>query len=518
MRVEVQEKIPMSQASIAAGHPLTALAAKHILEQGGNAYDAIIAGVFAACISEPVLASLGGGGYLLAQPSQSKTYVYDFFVQTPLKKAKKSDFYPISADFGTTRQTFHIGLGSVATPGLVRGLFKIHRDLATLPMRELVTPAIQYAKEGIRINDFQAYVMDIIRPILQVEKKTQNSFLDENGQLLKQGSLQKNPQLADFLDNLVREGESFFYQGEVAHSVDQICNQNGGLLSIDDFHNYQVIQREPLQIQYKGHDLYTNPTPSCGGILICCALKILEKCKFVLADMPPSEYTLLLCNILQRTNLIRAKNHNIANSQQLLSESHINQHFDNLDTSHLVKRGTTHLSVIDGNRNVASLSLSNGEGCGWYIPNTGIMLNNMLGEEDLNPAGFLQWKENTRMNSMLAPSILKNIDHSIFAIGSGGSNRLRTAILQLVINLVDFKLELQQAVNRPRIHFEENVLHLEGGQTTEMKIELDKLNIHMKTWDSLNLFFGGTHVCGIIDGQFVGAGDPRRGGSAVLLS
>jgi gamma-glutamyltranspeptidase/glutathione hydrolase len=129
---------------VAAGHEETARAAELILQQGGNAFDAVVAAHFAACVAEPVLTSLGGGGYLLAHAPSNQHFIYDFFVQTPRAKrpAIDLDFKPIHADFGTAKQEFHIGLGAIATPGTIKGLYAIHRDLCTLPMDNLLEPII----------------------------------------------------------------------------------------------------------------------------------------------------------------------------------------------------------------------------------------------------------------------------------------------------------------------------------------------------------------------------------------
>jgi gamma-glutamyltranspeptidase/glutathione hydrolase len=174
-------------------------------------------------------------------------------------------------------------------------------------------------------------------------------------------------------------------------------------------------------------------------------------------------------------------------------------------------RGTTHISTIDSLGNSASLTLSNGEGSGQLLPGTGVMLNNMLGEEDLNPAGFNRWPCDVRVSSMMAPTLAED-EHQLIAIGSGGSNRLRTAILQTLSNLIDFGMSPEQAVNAPRMHFERGQLDIEPGfEQASIQDLLADFPDH-RIWSSHNLFFGGTHtVCW--DGRhFTGAGDPRRGG------
>jgi len=165
-------RIP-SPGVIAAGHPQTAAAAAEILQAGGNAFDAVVAAHLAACVAEPVLASLGGGGYLLAATDR-QTWIYDFFVQTPKRRRppESLDFYPIRADFGTASQEFHIGLGAVATPGVVRGLWRIQKQLGRLPMTEVAQPAIRLARDGVIVNAFQAYIFDIVAPIYRSHPET----------------------------------------------------------------------------------------------------------------------------------------------------------------------------------------------------------------------------------------------------------------------------------------------------------------------------------------------------------
>ena len=149
---------------VAAGHPLTAEAGVQVLEAGGNAFDAALAALLTACAAEPVLASLGGGGFLMARPAGGRPLLYDFFTQTPRRRmpATELDFHPILADFGTAQQEFHIGLGAMAVPGTVKGLFQVHRELGRLPMSALVEPAIACARRGLRLNRLQAYIFDIV--------------------------------------------------------------------------------------------------------------------------------------------------------------------------------------------------------------------------------------------------------------------------------------------------------------------------------------------------------------------
>ncbi|MCB1863649.1 MAG: gamma-glutamyltransferase, partial [Gammaproteobacteria bacterium] len=154
---------------VAAGHEVTASAAAEVLKAGGNAFDAALAALFASCVAEPVLASLGGGGFLLAERCDARKLLYDFFAQTPFRKRspEETDFYPIIADFGTVQQEFHIGMGSIATPGVVKGLFAIHRELCSMPLQVIIQPACEAARSGVAVNNLQRYISKLVSPILQ---------------------------------------------------------------------------------------------------------------------------------------------------------------------------------------------------------------------------------------------------------------------------------------------------------------------------------------------------------------
>jgi gamma-glutamyltranspeptidase / glutathione hydrolase len=230
---------------VACGHGETARAAELMLREGGNAFDAVIAAFLSACVAEPVLASLGGGGFLLAHTRDRGAVIYDFFAQTPQKPLPEDrlDFYPIHADFGTTTQEFHIGLASIATPGAIKGIFKIHRDLGSMPMRDLAAPAIEAARNGVVMSAFQAYILDIVSPILNATDESRNQFLShvDANSLIGEGELLRQPQLADFLEALAYEGEDLFYRGEVAHSISRLCADGGGQLTQQDLADYRVV-------------------------------------------------------------------------------------------------------------------------------------------------------------------------------------------------------------------------------------------------------------------------------------
>jgi gamma-glutamyltranspeptidase/glutathione hydrolase len=323
---------------------------------------------------------------------------------------------------------------------------------------------------------------------------------------------------------LVREGVKEFYEGEIGKKLIQDCQEKGGYLTQEDLLNYQVLIRKPLAINYRDYKLITNPPPSSGGILISFALKLLEK--FNLKDLKfgSIEHLKILAQIMSMTNQARKKDYDRQIYQQdivntFLHRENIANYQQQLNKNMSNKLGsTTHISVMDEDGNAASVTTSNGEGSSYLIPETGIMVNNMLGEEDLNPHGFHQWQCNQRISSMMSPSILLQNSQPEIGLGSGGSNRIRTAILQVICNLVDFQMSVPEAVESPRVHWENNIFNLEPPLCI-LEQNRSELNLPPSTklvlWQEQNMFFGGVHAVRKTKTGFEGARDSRREGMAL---
>jgi gamma-glutamyltranspeptidase/glutathione hydrolase len=510
---------------VAAGHPCTAEAGTWALAQGGNAFDAAVAAFFAACAAEPVLASLGGGGFLLAQPADQQSALYDFFTQTPLRRCAPAelDFHPIVADFGTARQEFHIGMGAVAVPGAVKGMFRVQRELGRLPMAALIEPAVQYARHGVRFNALQSYIFEVVGSIYRSEPESLRTYASRRdpGRLVGHREVLRQPELADTLEALARDGERLFYRGEIAAAIALACRDRGGHLSLEDLGAYRVHRRQPLPVDFRGQRLLTNPPPSSGGMLIAFALKLLEQLDLPAMGYGSPAYLTALAEAMALANEVRVREHaegptgRELSARRILDARYLGRYRRALAGHAISRRGTTQVSVIDAHGNLASMTVSNGEGCGHMLPGTGIMLNNMLGEADLNPHGFHRWQPGRRLSSMMAPTLALAADGRRIAIGSGGSNRIRTAILQVLLNLLAFDMPVARAVRSPRIHLENGLLSIEPGLPAASLEVLLKHHPEAEIWRAPNLFFGGVHTA-LLDrrGALQAAGDPRRGGVA----
>jgi len=471
--------INMQNYAVAAGHRLTVQAAEDILQKGGNAYDAILAAVLMSFVAEPLLSSPGGGGFLMVSGPNQPPKLLDFFSNNPQVASQNLqkddwDFYPISGDFGDKAQEFHIGRAAAAVPGVVAGIYKAHEKLATLPLTQLAQPAIKAATEGIEVNSQQAFVAKILTPVITATQEA-----DQLYQGLTKGGVWKNKQLADFIATLSDADDSWFYQQPFAATM---YGSEDCLLQAADFNDYQCVIREPLAVQCGDYRVLTNPLPSTGGLLIAEQLKYCqEQC---------SEHPVFHAMLAMERQ-----------KQQLLNT---------------VSRGTTHMSVADRHGNLAALTLSNGEGNGHVVPDCGFMMNNFLGEADINSDGFFNWPAGERMRSMMAPTLIHHPNNS-YALGSGGSNRIKTAIFQVAYRLIYEQSLLKTAVESSRMHFEQEHLDLEPGFSASDRAYFHN-QVKVIEWQDYNLYFGGVNA--VQTGTTMAAvGDFRRhGGGLVGLS
>ena len=495
-----------ARASVAGGHPQTVAAAWTILQAGGNAFDAAIAAGFAAVMAEPALASLGGGGFLLARTQQGWAALFDFFVDTPGRGLHagrlEPHFLPVTVQFPGCDQVFNVGLGSVAVPGVVRGYLHIHQRLGHLPLSEVLAPAIRLARDGVTINAKQGYFLALLTPIMTLSESGRALF-QPNGRYLGEGDSYCNPELAAFLEALPADGDRAFYEGDLARRMVQQMQDGGGLLTAADLATYRVIEREPLPVDYRGYRLLTNPPPSFGGSLLALSLRLLEAQPAAELGFGSPAHLALLAAVVQETDRRRAEGY--------LSPTDLGQPglTESMARVRTASGGTTQISVCDAEGNAASMTISNGEGSGCFAPGTGIMLNNMMGEDDLHPEGFHVSPPGMRVASMMAPSLLLSSGQLRLALGSGGSKRIRTALLQLISNTVDFAMNPQAAVAAPRLHWDGERLQVEPGFDEPALTALAE-RWPLNRWPAPDVYFGGVHVAAA-DGD--GAGDPRRGGA-----
>lgn len=524
-----------TRGAIAAGSRLTAEAGMEMFRLGGNVFDAVAAAIAAACVAEPSLTSLAGGGFLLAHTCDNRNILFDFFTQTPQQKRplQEVDFYPVTVNFGVATQEFHIGLGSIAVPGTLAGLHHVQQKLGRLPFKVVLEPAIHYAKTGIPINPFQSYCFSILKPVLMASPEVARAIAP-HGMLLQSGDTLMLPDLANTLTDLANHGIATLYHGDMARQLVKDCQEQGGYLTLEDLSNYQVIERSPLSMNYRGRILLTNPPPSSGGTLIAFALSLLSQVEFTTLPFGSLAHLGILAQAMRLTNLARQEGYDAHLYQpdvarRFLADENLARYTQQLlegevaypDATVNKWGSTTHISAMDGEGNAASVTTSSGEGAGYVIPGTGVMMNNMLGEADLHPSGFHQWQKNVRISSMMSPTLVLQQHQPEIVTGSGGSNRIRTAVLQVISNILDFQMPVEQAVNSPRVHWEAGRFNVEPGFAALTSLPSDSTPFPVDSewilWNEQNMFFGGVHtVRRDASGILSAFGDRRRDGAIAI--
>ncbi len=499
---------------VAAGHPATLEAAAGVLRAGGNAYDAVIAAGFAASVAEPCLSSLGGGGFLLASTAAGRRTLFDFFVDTPGRGradgGRPPQLEPVTLRFGSAEQVFHVGHASIAVPGCLAGYLHVHGRLGRAPLSVVVEPAVRLARAGVTIGPDQGSVVRLLRPIFARGTDAARMFVPQDT-AFSDTAVVTNPALADFLTAIADGTVTGFDDPDVSGPLTAQMQSAGGLLTADDLRAYTVVEREPLRVDGRGWAVVTNPEPSYGGRLITRALRML-------ADEGPAgpagsgPRLVQFARVLDAvTRLHRDGGHDGTGvpPDGALSDGGRSDG----DRRPRTARGTTHVSVVDRDGNLAAMTTSNGSGSGLSLGTTGVLANNIMGESDLHPAGFHRSPPGQRVGSMMAPSVLLRDGAPDVALGSGGSERIRSALTQALAHLIDDRADLTTAVDAPRIHVVDDVVQVEPGFGAAAVDHL-AADRAVNVWSVTDLYFGGVHAVAT-DGDH--AADRRRGGRSARV-
>lgn len=505
---------------IAAGSAPTAEAGAEILARGGNAVDAAVAACFATSAGEPTLTSLAGGGVMIHRDAKTgEVAICDFFADAPRvrpQEVKNLDFRGVDIDFGPAKQQFHIGAGAAGVPGVLPGLCTALERWGSLPLREVLAPACRFLREGVVLGPFQVRAAKLLEAIL-TDTAQGRAIYAPHGKLLGPEDVFVLPQLADALDELAETEWRVWYRKLCNQMLAQFSPEQGGLLTEADLSGYRVEFRKPLERRYRNVRVLTNPPPGAGGSMISLMLGLLEGSEFASTAPGSLEHTRHLACAMATADEARAKGLSAIDLSAATLRFRSLLADPKLPTAP-TKTGqpsTTHVSVIDAAGNAAAITFSFGEGNGALIGNTGIMMNNLMGEADLHPGGFGTSPAGERLSTGMSPSILLDDDGGITVLGTGGANRIRTAITQVVTFLVDRRYDAERAVAAPRMHFEAGVLNAEVMEMHDRGESLEKLGADsFLRFEEKNLFFGGVHlVRRDAAGTLSGAGDPRRGGA-----
>jgi gamma-glutamyltranspeptidase/glutathione hydrolase len=444
------------RGAIAAGHPLTAEAGARVLADGGNAVDACIAAAFVAAVAEGPLTGPAGGGFLLVhEPGAGTGVLLDCFFAAPARPLGEME--EVLVDFGDSgTQTFHVGEGSVAVPGLVAGLEAAHRRFGSRPWTALVEPALALAPTGVVPDPPRSFLHGILGGILL--------RTEAGARVYGNPDLVVTNELTVTLERIRDVG---------AAAVAELVPELG-----DDLAEYRVVERVPLTAEVRGTQVLATPTPSRGGAIVIDVLRALDS----------------------------------LDAWSLHDEAHaVGFAYERAWKAPL--SGTTHISVVDATGAAAALSSTLGSGSGVF--RGGTQLNNMLGELDVIGSG--EQAPGQRLPSMMTPTMVLQSGAPRLVLGSAGSVRLAGAIAQVAWRVMRGE-HVAEAIDAPRLHVDGAFLHLEGGWAEETVASLPP-SWELVRWVGRNLFFGGVSaVERRPDGSLAAAGDPRRGGSGVVVS
>jgi len=529
---------------VAAGHPLSAEAGARALRAGGNAVDAAVAACLMSFACESPLTGPGAGGFMLVHSAGGESRLLDFFVAAPglglgNEVRAPGPLVPIGVEFSSdASQVFNVGASSCGVPGTLAGLDDALERFGSMPLAELCGPAAAVAREGVELAPMQAYLHRILAPILAATPEGAAMY-EPAGRAMRAGERLRLPELGDLLERLGAEGPGFLYSGDVATALSDWVLERGGLLTRGDLAAYETVEREPARAWYRGREVLTNPPPSSGGILIAYSLALLA-----LLDRPGDPRTVV--EVMERANAARTEDFLVGlHAEGYLERFLAGEAIATAAGESAARLGrtdprrssmasspketgpeptrpsrlgsTTHIAVLDSGGGCASVTCSNGSGSGVIVPGTGVHLNNMLGEHDLNPFGFHRHATGRRIPSMMAPTVVLRDRSPEVALGSAGSNRIRSAVLQTLLGVVDVGLTAEEAVARPRLHFEAGTVDAEPDVDPEALAALEAGGYGVRRWAERNLYFGGVQavVRDPESGALSGGGDPRRGGAAV---
>jgi gamma-glutamyltranspeptidase/glutathione hydrolase len=502
---------------VAAGHPRTAEAGAAVLRDGGNAVDAAVAAVLMSFAAESPLTGPGAGGFMLVHTAGGESHLLDFFVAAPGQGStgdRPAPLVPIEVAFSADSiQVFHVGPSSCGVYGTTLGLAEALDRFGTARLSDLAAPAAQAAREGVEVGPMQEYLLSILSPIFRSTPEAA-ALYEPGGRPARVGERVRLPELADLLDRLGDEGPGFLYEGDVAAAVSDWVLARGGMITREDLAGYEVVERRPVRASFRGRDVLTNPPPSSGGILIADALELLERIG------RPGD-TRALAEVVASTNRARDAEFVEGLGRPDYADTFLAPAaLDEVSTEIASRLGsTTHLAVMDADGACATVTCSNGSCSGVVVPGTGMHLNNMLGEEDLNPLGFHLHGPSARVPSMMAPTVVLKDGDVEMALGSAGSNRIRSAIVQTIAAAIDGDMSAQEAVDSPRLHVEGDLIDAEPGVDDAALDALADAGWKLRRWDERNLYFGGVQaVMRDASGDMTGGGDPRRGGAVESVS
>ncbi len=527
---------------VASQNAIASQVGMEMLVAGGNAVDAAVATALALAVVHPEAGNLGGGGFLLVRPARGVAAVYDFREQAPA--AATPDMFLVNGRYDRARH--HESHLSVGVPGTVGGLFQAWSDYGRLPWKQVVAPSILLAREGFMVSDGLARSLREELPRFEHYPASLAQF-SRGGVPYEMGDVLKQEDLAKTLERIALKGARGFYEGETAELVEKEMKARGGLVTREDLKRYTVYRRPPLVGSYRGYEVLTAPPPSSGGVGLLQSLNVLEGYDLGAMGFASSRYVHHVAEALRRAFADRArflgdplfvKDMPI---ERLISKPYADELRRTISATRASVSSpasfewpaepgdTTHLSVVDQERNAVALTytLEDAYGSAIVVPGAGFLLNNEMG--DFNPvpgltdaSGLVGTEPNVvapgkRMLSNMTPTILVKDGRPALVVGAAGGRRIPGTVLQIVLATVDFAMNVQEAIDAPRIHHQwlpDRIAHEPFGLSADT-VEALRARGH-KVEERPAGEWSRAHGIALVDGVLEGGSDRRKPDGAAI--
>ncbi len=513
--VIAKEPVRAKHGMVVAQEHLAADVGLEVLKQGGNAIDAAVAVGFALAVTHPQAGNLGGGGFALIRMADGTSTFVDFREEAPLKATH--DMY-IGPDGNPTKESL-VGWRAAGVPGSVMGLADAYKRFGTKKWPDLLAPSIKLARDGFVVNEGLAKAIEDSAKLLASDPESTRIFL-RGGYGYKAGETMKQPELAVTLERIASGGAAGFYEGETARKIAQQMAAHGGLITLEDLKSYKAVERKPLEGDYHGYHLILAPPPSAGGVGVLQMLGMLEGTNYAAAGADAPSTVHYMAEAMRRFYADRSEYlgdpdfYNVP-VKSLLDPAYIAKRRQSIDPDHatpsdLVEPGlpsavaahvsqyesseTTHFNVVDEKGNAVSLTytLNAYFGNGVTVPGTGVLLNDEMDDFAAKPGspnmfGVIGGEANAiepgkRPLSSMTPVILTKNGKLFMVVGAPGGSRITTGVLQVILDVVDFNMNPQDAVDLPRFHhqWKPDLLYLQKGFSPETEAALVKMGYVVK--------------------------------------
>lgn len=537
---EVKKDVIAEHGVVSAAHPFAAQAGVEILKKGGNAFDAAIATSFMLNVVEPHTSGVGGGGFaMIYVAKEKKAYMVDYREIAPY--AAQPDSY-LDANGKVVPGKSTTGLYASGVPGHAKGMEFIAKKFGTMKLSELIAPAIKQSEEGLPV--YRVFNDALMSDLVRIEKysskedfeRFKSIYFSKDGMPLQVGETVKNKDITKTLKKLARYGSDVFYKGDIAEKITDYYAKNGNSwITMKDLADYQVSMREPVSVNYRGYELITSAPPSSGGMAIAGILNLMEAydVKSMGPESPEFAHKLIQAQKLSYadravfmadTDFVQVPQAGLmskkyADERRLLITDEVIEKYGPGNPNKYESGSTTSFSVVDkdGNMITVTQTINGFFGSGVVIPGTGFLMNNEMDDFNTDAPKHVNAPEPKKKPlSSMSPTIVLKDGAPVMTLGSPGGPRIITTVAGVIMNVLDFDMDLQTAIDQARIYSPNSgVTHLETPFSPEYLASLEKIGHKVKVYPKKVPYFGGVHGIKVLDdGKLHGAADPRRFGQA----